>query len=530
MQLLESLLEENKQLKEANSILIKELQTKTEELEKNNNYIKSLKQIVADLQRNRFGRKSEKIDPSDHLYSMLFNEAEVNYTSNDNKDDSIEVENVVSYKRKKPGRKPMPSDIPIDKTIVHDIPESEKTCACGHQLKQIGAEESIKIKHIPEQYKAEKHIRLKYACSHCKGDEREEAGKVVVTASMPEELLPKSVVTPEFLAYIIISKYIYHLPLYRIEEIISNQGYEVTRATLARWIINVYERYKHLFSFINAYLLSGRLLGIDETSLQVHNEQGRSDTQESYMFVIRGGKPDRPILLYLYRETRSAKFLKEYLKNYSGCVQTDAYASYEAHLGSYKTIVLLGCMTHVRRKFEKLWKSDKNPLALEVVFRMRKLYYIEKEIREKELHKKEMFSEIVRIRQEKAKPILDSLHILLKEYSLKHPKSFGIGEATQYALNQWDKIERYIDHGESYIDNNLVENAIRPFVIGRKNWLFSDSPKGAESSAFWYSFLQTAKANNQKPYDALLIFLTGLPLCKTVADCDTLFRKAMRWT
>ena len=186
-------------------------------------------------------------------------------------------------------------------------------------------------------------------------------------------------------------------------------------------------------------------------------------------------------------------------------------------------------MAHARREFEKFWKANKNPIAGNILNQIRTLYKIEDEIRSQGLFHKEMFSEIVGIRQEKAKPILDALYLHLQDLSTKSNATLGLGEAIRYMLGQWNKLVLYLSHGEVYIDNNLVENAIRPFVLGRKNWLFSGSPDGAFASAFWYSFLQTTKANGKDSYKVLLHFLKSLPLCQTPQDCEKLFNESMGW-
>ena len=169
----------------------------------------------------------------------------------------------------------------------------------------------------------------------------------------------------------------------------------------------------------------------------------------------------------------------------------------------------------------------KNPIAGNILNRIRELYKIEASIRERFLFTKEEFSEIKNIRQEKSKPILDSLHIYFWELLLSSHNTLAIGKAIRYTLGQWDKLILYLDHGEVYIDNNLVENAIRPFVLGRKNWLFAGSPKGASASAFWYSLLQAANANGKDPYKFLLHFLKDLPTCKTEEDAEKLFFNAL---
>lgn len=498
--------------------------------EEQKNRITYLEKLLIDFKNDKFGSKSEKLDPNDHLYGRLFNEAELGINAPDSLyEGHSETEHISSYSRKKSGRRPLPDNIPREE-FFYDISDSEKICSCGNELKKIGEEISEQLFWVSAAVIVHRHIRRKYACEKCKGDERNEAGKIVVTAPAPAQLLPKSILTPEFFTYILISKFLDHIPFYRMEKILLRYRIEVTRATFSNWIIEVYERYRHLFEFLKELLLEGRLLGIDETTLQVHNEKGRKDTQKSYMWILRGGTPDRPVLKYIYRESRSAEFLRGYLEGYSGIIQTDGYASYDTHFTDNESIIHIACMAHIRREFAKIWKSDKDPYAGEVLVQIRKVYFIEKEIRNLELHKNQNYAEIVRIRNERSKPILDFLHELLKSYALKYPPKTSMGKAARYALGQWDKMKLYLSQGESYIDNNLVENAVRPFVLGRKNWLFSGCPEGADASAFWYSLIQTVKANNKEPYAVLLAILKKLPLCQNTHDCKTIFFEAMGWS
>lgn len=227
--------------------------------------IKKLQNIIFDFERKIYGKKSEKIDPKDLYFGILFNEAEKGLHDEDKLFDgyseTAQTIQVKSFTRKKSGKKPLPEHFPREE-IFHDIPESEKICNCGCELSKIGEDISEKLGYIPARIFVEKHIRFKYACKHCEGDERNEAGKIVVTAPMPQ-LLPYSILTPELLVYILISKFLDHIPFYRMENVFLRYGLEITRATLCNWTIGVYERHLHLFSFYKNLLLSGRLLGID---------------------------------------------------------------------------------------------------------------------------------------------------------------------------------------------------------------------------------------------------------------------------
>ena len=431
-----SMANRNNALEKEKQNLVQEKDSLLRENQIKQNKILHLENILFDFKRKMFGSKSEKIDPTDLYYGMLFNEPEVGLHDADKifdgHSETAQAIHVKSFERKKSGRKPLPDNLPRE-DVFHDISESEKTCKCGCRLERIGEEVSEKLGFIPQKIYVERHVRFKYACKNCEGDQREEAGKIVVTAEMPPQLLPKSILTPELFAYIIVSKYLDHIPFYRMENILLRHGLEITRATLCNWTIGVYEKYLHLFPFYKNILLSGRLLGIDETVLQVHREEGRSDTTNSYMWLIRGGTVDKPILLYLYRETRSADFLKKYLKGYTGIIQTDGYGSYDAHFRGNENILHAGCMAHARREFEKIWKANKNPIAWDILNRIRELYKIEDEIRKRELFHKKEFSEIVRIRQEKSKPILDSLHIHLQSLLTTNAGTLDLGKAIRYA-------------------------------------------------------------------------------------------------
>jgi transposase len=493
--------------------------------------IEALQNLLADLQRDRFGRKSEKLDTYDLLQANLFNEAEIGLkdpeTLIQGHSEILELENVKSLNNRKEKRKTLPENLPRIE-IIHDISEHQKKCSCGACLTKFGAESSEKLVIVPMKVYVEKHIRLKYICKECNGDERDEPGKIILTAENKNELLQKSIVTPEILSFALTSKFVDHIPFYRLSNILLRNGLEITRSTFSNWTISIYEKYKENFSFMKELYHEGKLIGIDETTLQVHNENGKEDTTTSYMWVLRGGTVDTPILKYIYRENRSAEFLVKYLQGYEGIIQTDGYSSYDSHFKNSKSIKHAACMAHARRYFEKEWKSNKSKFAFEILLLIKKLYAIEKDIRDKNLYSQSLFDEIKKIRQEKSKPIIEEIYLQLNNYRLTKNISIGVGKAISYILGQWDKLVLFLEHGEVFIDNNLVENAIRPFVLGRKNWLFSGSPKGAEASAFWYSIIETAKANKQEPHKFLLHLLKNLTNVKKETEFKQIFLKALK--
>ena len=506
---------------------IQELEHRISERDK---AILKLRDMFRDLQRMKFGVRSEKVDPRIYYQDLFFNEAELGLQDEPTlfESDSEDTE-VRMHRRKKPGRRSFPAH--LEREIKdHDISEEEKICNCGHRLTEINSEVSEQIVIIPPKVYVRQNRRKKYACNHCRGDERNEAGKIVVTAPYKTpQILPGSNLTVETLTFLLISKWLDAIPFYRISEILLRNKIEIPRSTMSNWVIGVYLKYIELFNFFPKLLMSGRLIGIDESTYQVHKEPGRKNTSVSYMWVFRGGLPDKPILFYQYRISRSAYFLNEFLNGYDGFVQADGLATYNAHLRENPDILLAGCFAHVRRKFESSFKNSKEKSAEKILYYMKKIYEVEEKIRIREYYKKSEFEKIVEIRQNESKPLMDHLYYLISEESKKTKKSDGLRIAVNYALKEWKKLILYLSHGEIFIDNNLVENSIRPFVLGRKNWLFADVPEGAEASAMYLSIIQTFKANGLNPYEATIKFFSILPTCNTPEEAERLFESIIGW-
>ncbi len=479
-----------------------------------------LEERVRLLQNELFGRKSEKsiVPPINQM--GLFETAQVEPVVIDSSADEDIV--IPEHTRKKRGRKPLPKDLPrVD--VIHDIAEDQKVCGCGCRLSKFGEEVTEKLDIIPAKIRVLRHIRYKYACKDCEGVEDD--GPTVRIAPVPIQLIPKGIATEGLLAHVIISKFADALPLYRQEKIFDRLGVDLSRATMSNWVIAVAEACQPLLSLMEKDIRSGPLINADETPLQVLKEPGRSNTSKSYMWVYIGGDPGHPVRLYRYHPTRSGTVALEFLKDYQGYVQSDAFSGYD-HLDRKDTICLLGCWAHVRRKFmdvvkaKKKIRSKKNPksLADEALTMIGSLYHIEKYAREKKLGPDEIYI----LRQEKSKPILEQFKIWLdNNHSITPPKGL-LGKAIQYALNHWSKLNVYLKDGHLPIDNNIAENAIRPFVVGRKNWLFAGHPRGATASAAFFSLIETAKANGLEPYAYLRYLFEKLPLAENDADHKSL--------
>jgi transposase len=349
-------------------------------------------------------------------------------------------------------------------------------------------------------------------------------------------LIPKSICTPSLLSHILISKFCDSLPFYRQEQQFHRFGIVLSRGSMCIWAVKVAEKCKRLVELLHHAILSGPLINIDETTFQVLCEPDRRVDSKSYMWVFRGGPPGKVAVLYIYDESRSGSVASEFLGDFQGYVQTDGFSGYD-FLDIREGIIHVGCWAHARRKFFDVVKAfvgkskgkDKGKgknkgkglgKAGEALQIIRDLYAIEKKARDMDLPPELIYEE----RQKKSKPILDKFKLWLQELAPTVPPKSLLGKALNYTLRQWPRLIKYLDNGILRMDNNLVENDIRPFVVGRKNWLFFDQPGGAEAGATLYSLIETAKANGLEPYHYLLYLFDKLPGLDGDSMCDDQLR------
>jgi transposase len=376
----------------------------------------------------------------------------------------------------------------------------------------MGEEITEKLDIVPAKITVIRYIRPKYCCKHCVDAKSvENAFKI---ADKPPEILPKSIATAGLFAHVLTNKFCDHLPYHRQEKIFQRHGIHISRANLSNWQIQFYERFDRLEDLLWVDLLESPAILADETPVQVLREKHRSNTQKSYMFAFATEK----IRLFHYRETRSALFLAERMRGFRGVLATDGYKSYDA-LCRDEQIIHSACWAHVRRKFTDILKiSKRDSFANEIVELIKKLYAVESLCRENDDP-----PEMKRTRREKdSSPVVDSLFERMKTKQPAVPPSLPLGQAIAYALGQEMKLRLFLSKDTVPIDTNVVENAIRPFVVGRKNWLFSGSPRGADSSALIYSLIETAKANIIEPYFYLRHLFEKLPLCQSDNEMRTL--------
>ncbi len=474
------------------------------------------------LRAKMFGRSSEKKAPFEH--PSLFNEAEqeadgkeddaTDIASDDSKigqEAEAAVITVSGHTRSPKGRKPLSPDLPREE-VIHDLPADQKICGLdGHELVEIGREISEQLEIVPAQVKVLQHIRIKYGCPHCRQGVR--------IAPPPRRPLPKAMASASMLAYIAVSKYADALPLYRQEGIFKRYGLDVSRTTLANWMILSGHLVQPLINLMQDRMLDHGYIRMDETTLQVLDEPGKTATSKSYMWVRVGGVLTERVILFNYDASRGGQVPKELLADYKGWLQTDGYDGYLA-IGAQPDVEHLGCWAHVRRKFVEAvtgaGKGGKHSKAQQGVNWIAKLYAIEKRIRGR------TSQERFEVRQREVPPILKEIREWMDELSPLVLPSSLTGKALGYMHGQWDRLVRYIEDGRLEIDNNGAENAIRPFVVGRKNWLFSDTVRGAKASANLYSLIETAKANGVDLYAYLYQVFERISTAQTLEDFEAL--------
>jgi transposase len=495
---------------EALKTLVVEHAARNERLSKENQHYQSqvvlLQEQLNIALAKRFASRSEQLSP-DQI--RLFDEAESTADSKmeTHTDDTVIVS---SHPRKRGKRKPLPARLPRIE-VIHELSEDDRICEHdGQRLKEINEVVSEQLDIVPATIQVIRHIRKQYAC---------ECGRCIRTAPLPAQPIPKSMASPGLLAHVTVSKYVDALPLYRQETILKRIGVELPRATLASWMIRVGQLVQPLINLMRDRLLEYDIVQIDETRVQVLREAGRRAQTKSYLWVQRGGPPDGRVILYDYDPSRSGAVPERLLAGYKGYLQSDGYEAYNAVVTT-NGLKSLGCMAHARRRFDEAVKAQgknkRRGKAWRGLALIQKLYRVEKQVRPMAP------DERYRHRLEHAQPILDEMRTWLEIALPQVPPRNATGKALHYLHTQWDKLTRYLDDGRLEIDNNLCENAIRPFVVGRKNWLFSDSVAGVNASANLYSLIETAKAHGLEPYAYLRDVFTKLPRANTIEDIEAL--------
>ena len=457
-------------------------------------------------QHKQFGASSEK-----NLKEQrnLFNEAET-IAENGPYEEEIR-QSIDSYERKKPGRRPIPKDVPIER-IEYRLPEEEQICtACGGPMHEMSEQCRHEVKLIPATVKMVQHAQIVYGCRNC---EKNGIEVPIKTAKAPNPVIKNGLASPSAAAYVMTMKFVDGVPLYRQEQHYARLGIELSRGVLSNWMIKGSEWLELIYPRLKQKLLEQEVLHADETTLQVLKEPGRTAESQSYMWLYRTGSLGPPIVLYEYQQTRSGEHPRNFLKGFKGYLHADGYAGYH----NIPDVTLCGCWAHLRRKFDEALKGLPPPKrasgsrAKEALDRIIRLFAIEREL--KRCHPEER----LQIRNQKSRPIVEDLRKWLEDILPGVlPKSL-FGLAVHYGLNQWTKLVRFLEDGRVELDNNRAERSIKPFVIARKNFLFCNTPRGAKASAVIYSIIESAKENGLNPYAYLNYLFEKLPNLDSADD------------
>jgi transposase len=470
-----------------------------------------------------FSPKKEKVSFDQSELPNLFNETEV-YVEKESEEISEEENTelsseviVKSHPRKKGGKRRIPDYIPSEE-IVYELSDEEKACKCCRKGRPIiGEDRTEELDIIPAQFKKIVHIVKKYGPCGC--DDFLNSGEIeVVRAVKPQRFIPYSIVTPGLAAYCIGYKYNYAMPYYRLSKKFEALGVDISRATLCEWTMRAAEKCSVMYDLMLKKIRGSSIINMDETKVQVLHEDGKTAESLSYMWVMKAGQENKKLTVFHYEPSRSSQTPLKLLEGFNGYLQTDGYEGYSKAVEKFN-LVHVGCLAHIRRKFIDAHKSNKDSKTAKTgILYISKIYSIENKLRKKNL-KSEDF---IKKRKEEMQPILDEFKLWLDEVSKTILPSLDPGKAVNYALTQWSKFINFLEHQDLTPDNNTVENAIRPFAVGRKNWLFSNTPRGAESSAVMYSLVESAKNNNLDVYNYLRYLFTNLPEAKSPEDIEKL--------
>jgi len=445
--------------------------------------------------------------------ALVFNEAEVTL---DSAAEVVESETITYTRaRKQAGhRREMLAELPTE-VREYRLPEAEQVCkCCGGPMHEMSTQTREELEIIPAQVKVIRHVRYVYGCRHC---DKHEINTPIVTAPAPSALIPKSLASASSLAWLMSEKFVESMPLYRIEKRFERLGLDLPRQVLSNWIIKGGEMLEPIYGRMRQRLLELSVLHADETTLQVLREPGRCAQTKSYMWLYRSGRDGPPIVCYDYQPTRDGDHAKRFLTGFAGYVHADGYSGYNDLLG----VTLVGCWAHARRKFTDaarvLPKSQRNDPSHMVNVGLRhinRLFEIERTLGDASPEERKA------AREARSRPIVDDFKRWLDSASSKVLPRSALGEAVTYCRNQWPKLIVFLKDGRLELSNNRAERSIKPFVIGRKNWLFANTPRGARTSSIIYSLVETAKENGLNPLDYLRFALERVRSLELASDAS----------
>ncbi len=441
------------------------------------------------LKRMKFAAQSERYNVEQR--SLLEDEIEADLAAVAVEIEQLQPPTAAPEVKQQPKRQPLPANLPR-REIRHE-PEST-TCACGCQMKRIGEDVAEKLDYVPGVFTVERHIRGKWACAKC---------ETITQAPVEAHVIDKGIPTTGLLAQVLVAKYADHLPLYRQETIFARAGLAIPRSTLAQWVGTCGVRLQPLVDALKTEILSHRVLHADETPVQML-QPGKGATHRAYLWAYAPGVfEDMNAVVYDFCESRAGEHARCFLGDWRGSMVCDDFSGYKA--GFANGITEAGCLAHARRKFFDLHAANKSQIAGFALEQFAKVYDIEREVKDLNADQRQT------IRQQHSKPVLDALHQWMTLQRQKLPDSSATARALDYSLRRWTALARFVDDGHLPVDNNWIENQIRPIAIGRNNWLFAGSLRAGQRAAAVMSLVQSARMNGHDPYAYLKDVLTRLP-------------------
>ena len=469
--------------------LDQKVETMGKKIHRDQTLIEKLTHEIAQLKRFKFAKRSEQLSPDQ--VSLLDDLIDTDIAAIEAELEALKPARASTEVRQKPKRTALPPQFP--RTLIHHEPDNSH-CQCGCVLKRIGEDVSEKLDYTPGVFTVERHIRGKWVCDQC---------ETLIQAPVPAQIIDKGIPTAGLLAHVMIAKFADHLPLYRQESIFGRAGLVIARSTLAQWVGNCGVQLQPLVDALREAVLGQRVIHADETPVQMLTP-GEKKTHRAYVWAYSTTPfADLKAVVYDFSPSRAGEHARNFLGQWNGKLVCDDFAGYKASFE--QGVTEIGCMAHARRKFFELHATNKSQLAEQALRYIQLLYEIEHEVRDLEPDLRR------RIRQEKAVPVMDALHAwMITQRLLVHDGS-AISKALDYSLKRWTALSRYLDDGAVPIDNNWAENQIRPWALGRKNWLFAGSLRSGKRAAAIMSLIQSARLNGHDPYAYLKDVLTRLP-------------------
>jgi transposase len=477
------------QLREFAAGLMETLASKDRELRYKQLKIDQLTHEMALLKRWKFAARSEQLHGEQR--SLLDETIDADLEAIAAELATLRSAQPAQVPKEQPKRSPLPAHLP--RVDVRHEPE-QTVCSCGCAMKRIGEDVSEKLDYTPGVFHVERHIRGKWACAKC---------QTLIQAPVPAQVIDKGVATAGLLAQVLVAKYADHQPLYRQEGIFERAGFAIPRSTLAQWIGACGVQLQPLVDALKAMLLERAVLHADETPVAMLMP-GKGKTHRAYIWSYSSTQFDGVhAVVYDFADSRAAAHPKQFLEGWAGKLVCDDYSGYKGLFADGVTEV--GCLAHARRKFSDLWVNHQSPLAEEALKLFGKLYDVEREAQELSAEQRQ------RMRQLQSQPIADKLREWLLLQRQKATDGTAIAKAIDYSLGRWKALTRFLDDGTLPIDNNWVENRIRPIALGRSNWLFAGSLRAGKRAAAVMSLIQSARLNGHDPYRYLKDVLERLP-------------------